>query len=79
MLRRRCLRRWLRSCGGLVAGHGLDNLLEDIRIDQVEEQQRLEESVCQLWRLRQEFDGPGCVCHDQALHLGEDIEQLRGR
>ena len=85
------LRRWRlvaldRACGDLLEGcgsrrrNGLRGLLddggEDGGVDQTHEEEGLEYRVGELGRLLEEFGGLVRVAHDEAFHLGEDVEEL---
>lgn len=57
----------------------VDDLREDACVYESEEKERLEDGVGELRGLAQQFSGLCWIGRYKPLHLGQYVEQLRGR
>ncbi len=68
------LRWWLRGLAGFLDDGG-----EGGGVDEAHEEEGLEDGVGELGGLFEELGRFGGVAHDEAFHLGEDVEELGDR
>ncbi len=57
----------------------LEDRAENRRIDQTQEEKRLEHCVRDLWLGAEELGGLSGIGRDETFHLGKDVKELWGR